>query len=91
MNFTWHERKRLANLKKHGLDFSDAEKVLSGAVMTQPDLRFSYEEARFSAYGLLDDIVVMIAYTEIGDEIHIISMRKAERHEQKNFFKSLGL
>ena len=89
MNFTWNETKRKANLKKRGLDFADAESVFSGHTLTRPDMRFAYTENRFSTIGLLGVDVVVIAHTETVDEIHIISMRKAERHEQKNYFASL--
>jgi uncharacterized DUF497 family protein len=89
MKFTWREPKRLSNLKKHGLDFADAEKIFSGPVRFDPDHRFGYEEERFIAVGLLDDRVVVIAHTQTRDETHIISMRKAERHERKKFFSSL--
>lgn len=89
MDFTWNEAKRKANLKKHGLDFADAERVFSGHTLTRPDTRFAYTENRFSTIGLLGVDVVVIAHTETVDEIHIISMRKAERYEQKNYFASL--
>jgi uncharacterized DUF497 family protein len=39
--------------------------------------------------GLLDDVVVVIAHTESTDELRIISMRKATRHEQAIFFENL--
>jgi len=89
MNFTWNNAKRKANLKKHCLDFADAEAVFSGYTLTRPDTRFAYSENRYSTIGLLGVEVVVIAHTETVDEIHIISMRKAERHEQKNYFASL--
>ena len=89
MDFTWNEAKRKANLKKHGLDFADAERVFSGHTLTRPDTRFVYTENRFPTIGLLGVDVVVIAHTETVDEIHIISMRKAERYEQKNYFASL--
>jgi uncharacterized DUF497 family protein len=89
MIFTWNEAKRKANLKKHNLDFADAEAVFAGYTLTRPDIRFAYTENRFSTIGLRGVEVVVIAHTETADEIHIISMRKAERHEQKNYFASL--
>lgn len=89
MTFTWNEAKRKANLKKHNLDFADAEAVFAGYTLTRPDTRFAYTESRFSTMGLLGVEVVVIAHTETADEIHIISMRKAECHEQKNYFASL--
>ncbi|MDR2244718.1 MAG: BrnT family toxin [Burkholderiales bacterium] len=89
MEFTWNPEKRLANLKKHGLDFSDAEQVFSGHTLMRQDHRFAYGEARFSTMGLLKDKVVVIAHTETENEIRIISMRKAVRYERENYFASL--
>ncbi len=39
MQFFWHEPKRQANLKKHGLDFVDAEHVFKGPLFTFEDDR----------------------------------------------------
>jgi uncharacterized DUF497 family protein len=39
MIFTWNETKRKANLKKHGLDFADAEAVFAGYTLTRLDTR----------------------------------------------------
>jgi uncharacterized DUF497 family protein len=71
------------------LDFADVEKVFSGHTLVYPDRRFAYAEARFITVGLLEDAAVVIAHTETDEEIHLISMRKAERHEREKFFASL--
>jgi len=89
MEIAWNQEKRLGNLRKHGLDFADAERVFSGYTLTRPDHRFAYGEARFSTMGLLRDMVVVIAHTETDEEIHVISMRKAERHEREKYFESV--
>ena len=39
MRFIWHEPKRQANLKKHGVDFADAERVFTGPTFTFEDVR----------------------------------------------------
>jgi uncharacterized DUF497 family protein len=85
MNFTWHEDKRQTNLKKHRLDFADAEQVFSGPAMTVDDARDYGEEMRFNTTGFLGRCIVTICHTETDDEIHIISMRKAENHEIDEF------
>jgi uncharacterized DUF497 family protein len=89
MSFTWNDAKRQANLKKHGLDFAQASRVFEGHTLTRPDTRFSYDEARFSSVGLLGIDVVVNAHTEAEETIHVISMRKAERHEREFYFASL--
>lgn len=90
MNFNWDPAKRQTNLKKHGLDFAEAERVFSGETFTFEDDRFAYNEQRFISMGLLRGDVVIIAHTETQDTIRIISMRRAEKHEQKLYFANLS-
>jgi len=89
MRFTWHEAKRESNLRNHGLDFVDAAEVFAGATLTYEDNRFEYDEHRFVTLGLLRDVVVSIVHTETRSRIHIISFRKATKHEQAIFFENL--
>ena len=89
MLFTWHESKRQLNLKKHGLDFEDGESVFNGPTSTLEDKRDYRGEQRFNTTGLLGVLVVVITHTETDDEIHIISMREAEKHETRQFFSYL--
>ncbi len=86
----WNERKRESNLKKHGFDFSDAETVFAGLAFTYEDDRFEYDEQRFVTLGLLQDTVVSIVHTEQGGHIHVISMRKATKHEREIYFTSIS-
>ena len=81
MKFTWTAAKRTANLKKHGFDFAHAEKVFNGPTFTVEDTRDFAGERRFNSTGFLGTAIVTICHTETEDEIHIISMRKAELHE----------
>lgn len=85
MEFTWHNVKRTANLKKHGFDFADAEQVFRGPTITVEDGRDYGGEQRFNTTGFLGVVFVTICHTESEDEIHIISMRKAEQHEIDTF------
>ena len=87
MTFTWNENKRQRNLGKHGLDFAHAYKVFEGATFTFEDTRFNYTEQRFITVGLLDNVVVIV-HTETEEEIRIISMRKANKHEQQLYFQN---
>jgi len=86
---TWDEPKRRTNLKKHGLDFVDAERVFDGVTYTYEDDRLAYGEQRFVTMGLLDEVVVSIAHTEEADHLHIISMRKATKREREIYFKNI--
>ena len=89
MRFTWSETKRVLNLDKHGFDLADAPRVFAGPTYTYEDNRFDYSEQRLVTLGLLDDLVVSIVHTENPRLIRIISLRKATKHEQTIFFKSI--
>ena len=87
--FAWDEAKRLTNLRKHGIDFRDAQKIFLGFTLTAEDDWESYGERRFLTLGLLDDQVVSVAHTEQGENIRIISIRKATKHEARFYFSQI--
>jgi uncharacterized DUF497 family protein len=87
----WIPNSRFSNSAKHGLNFADAEQVLNGPCVTFVDDRFDYGEERFITLGLLAGRVIVIAHASRGDDItRIISMRKANRREQKIYQKRLA-
>ena len=71
------------------MDFADAEQVFAGPVFTFEDNREDYGEQRWVTLGLLGEQVMVIVHTETEDEIHVISMRKADKDEQFLFFTNL--
>ena len=77
----WEADKRSASLKKHGFDFANAGQVFNGPTFTVEDTRHYDGEQRSYSTGFLGTAIVTICHTETEDEIHIISMRKAELHE----------
>jgi uncharacterized DUF497 family protein len=89
MRVTFDETKRAWTLTERGLDFADADKVFDGPAFTQTDDRYDYPELRFQTYGLLDDRLVMFAWTPISDGIHVISMRKCNDREKRKFASKL--
>ncbi len=90
MRYIWDETKRKANLKKHGLDFADAEKAFVGPMILFEDNRENYGEQRMIGIGLLDCLVVLIVHVEADETIRIISMRKADTDEIDLFYKNAG-
>ncbi len=89
MKFEWDKEKRKANLKKHGIDFTDVELVFVTDSYTILDDRFDYGEIRFLSLILLFGEVISVSYTEIDDTIRIISARKAEKHEQETYYREI--
>jgi uncharacterized protein len=86
----WDQRKRQANLKKHGFDFVDAEEIFDGVTFTYEDDRIAYAEQRFVTPGSLRSTVVSIVHTEQDDHIRVISMRKATKNEREIYFQNIS-
>jgi uncharacterized protein len=82
---TWDEAKRRKNLRDHGLDFEGCEALFDGPVVVFEDKRDRYGELRLNAIGWLQGQVVHLTYTERDDDFHVISLRKAEKHEARNY------
>ena len=90
MAITFDPAKRDVTLARRGLDFSDAEHVFAGTVFEFPDDRIDYGEVRMVTIGMLDERMVVIAWTERPTGRHIISMRKANDREQQRYRARLG-
>jgi hypothetical protein len=90
MKFEWDDAKRKSNIKKHGFDFVDAEKVFNGATFTINDDRFDYGKNRYITLGMSEGIVIVITHLEEDELIRIISIRKATKNEQKIYFKGFS-
>ncbi len=84
---TWDEKKRLANIKAHGLDFLGCEAIWDQFTVTREDIRQAYREQRLVAFGRLNRQVVVLVYTERRRGPHIISLRKAEKYEARYYLK----
>lgn len=85
--FEWDEAKRLANLKKHGVDFADIEEFdWNGAVVWIDDSE-NYGEERFRALAVFRGRIHLVAFTMRGANTRIISFRKAEKRELRQYEK----
>ena len=89
IRFSWSETKAQANLLKHKIFFNEATSVFSddnARLIYDPD--HSLEEERFLLLGIsykLKILIVVHCMKEEGNEIRIISARKASKKEQKQY------
>lgn len=85
MAYQWDKDKAVANLNKHDIDFADAVSVFADDLaLTVRDERF--EEERFITLGIdAFGRVLVVVYMWRGDEIRLISARKATRPERKQY------
>ena len=84
MVFAWDSGKAAANLKKHDVDFREAATVFDDPLSTAfPDVDHSTSERRFLIIGVsAPGHVLVVAYTENGEHVRIISARPATRRER---------
>ena len=89
LRFEWDPRKATANLRKHGVSFSEAETVFSdehGLIIDDPE--HSDQEERFILLGLSAAsraLVVVHCYRADDLVIRIISARRADRIERRRY------
>jgi uncharacterized DUF497 family protein len=84
--FEWDEEKNASNVRKHGIDFSDARRIFDGFVLTQVDDRMDYGEFRAISVGMIGQIVTLaVVHTDRAGRTRIISARKANRRERARY------
>ncbi|MCC6426446.1 MAG: BrnT family toxin [Phycisphaerales bacterium] len=85
--FDWDDQKAEDNLRKHGVRFEDAQMVFGDpCALTLHDREHSTTEDRFITIGLaLTGELLTVIHAERGDDIRIISARKATRSEKRQY------
>ena len=85
----WDEAKNLANRKKHGISFEEAEELFVSGVdyLEIFDEAHSDSEDRFIAIGPIAGGLVLVVWTASDDDtIRIISARWANEREQVRYY-----
>jgi hypothetical protein len=87
MDFEWDDEKAAINERKHGATFGEAVEVFSddhSSTVRDPD--HSIGEQRFIIFGkALSNRCLVVAFTERGGRIRIISARPMTRRERKAY------
>lgn len=85
MRIGWDPRKARANLRKHRVSFEEASTALADPMAaTGADPDHSITEDRFITFGVSETgRLLVIAHTDEGDTIRIISARKASKGERE--------
>ena len=85
---SWDEPKRRRNIKAHGLYFEGSEAIWDNFTVSREDLREDYGEKRMVTFGLLNGEVVVLVHIERQEDMHVISLRKAEKYEARYYFET---
>jgi uncharacterized protein len=84
MQFEWDDAKNQENIRKHKIDFADVSPMFESPMLIEPDDRSDYGEDRWFGLGFLHNNIAVVIWTERqNDVIRIISVRRANRHEQQ--------
>ena len=91
MRFSWVPGKAARNRLKHGVDFADAVIALEDEhALTVED--HGHDEQRFKSLGLGPRLkVLFVVHAQHGEDcIRIISARKADRSEIRQYYQGIG-
>ena len=86
LDFEWDEAKSEACFQARGFDFAYAARAFFDPDrVVQADTRHSYGEERFQVMGRIEQRLFVIVYTPRRDAIRIISARKANQREVRDY------
>lgn len=85
LQFEWDKTKARLNLQKHEVSFEEAKTVFDDPLfITVLDEEHSTDEDHYITIGQSGNRnLLLIAHAEREGSIHIISVRKATKHEQR--------
>ena len=88
MEFEWDDAKAASNLRDHGVGFAQAAVACRDPFAVEwIDDRHRYGEERVNLLGMCEGVILHVTYTERGQRSRIISARRAERHEQDDYYR----
>lgn len=87
--FEWDDDKARSNWTKHRVTFEEARAVFVDPYRIEVLDEDPHEE-RLNTTGLANGTCLIVTSTERNQRTRIISARKANRHEQAEYFQALG-
>ena len=88
MHYEWDEGKRAETLLHRGIDVASMEYFDWDTAMHRPSDR--YGEIRWSSIGLIGNRLYRVVWTERGQTVRIISLRKANAREALRYVEGQG-
>ena len=83
---TFDPAKNAANIRKRGLPFSLVQEDFDWTTaLVVEDTRKDYGERRYRALGQIGGRLHAVVYTPRASALHVISLRKANRREEKRY------
>ncbi len=85
MAITFDPKKDAINKRKHGISLARAEEIDLDHAIFMVDDREDYGELRLQAVGFLGARLYSLIFVVEGVDVRAISLRKANRREQKTY------
>ena len=85
MNISFDPAKSEHNERDRGLPFSLVEQLDWSDAVIEEDDRKDYGERRYRVLGFLGDRLHAIVFTPRAGKVHVISLRKANKREEKRY------
>lgn len=86
MNFEWDDAKSEACYRERGFDFAYvARAFFDPNRLVRADIRHSYGEERYQLMGKIEQRLFVVVYTPRHNVMRIISARKANQREVKQY------
>lgn len=85
MDITFYPAKDELNVASHGVSLELAAELDWSEVMARVDTRRDYREVREVGFGVIKGRLYCVVFTQRGNSMRVISMRKANRREIRSY------
>lgn len=85
MHIEFDANKNDTNIRDRGLSYERVIDFDFDSAIIKQDMRKTYPEVRYVAVGFLDSRLHVLCFTPINSGIRVISFRKANAREIKNY------
>jgi len=85
MEIEYDPAKDAINRRKHGISLGEASHFDWDMAEIVEDARYDYGEQRFKATGMIGSDVYVAIYCDREGATRVISLRKAEKYEVRNY------
>jgi uncharacterized DUF497 family protein len=85
MEITFDPAKSAHNEQQRGLPFSLVEELDWSSAVIEEDARKNYGERRWRVLGLIGERLHAVVFTPRAGKVHVISLRKANKREVRQY------
>lgn len=85
MDISYDPVKNEKNIAERGISFKQVAEFDWSSALIVEDTRKNYGESRFQALGLIGKRLHVLVFTPRAGQVHVISLRKANRREVKRY------